>query len=63
MLHALKGVVVMSNMWGINECTVANVGEICIKQSVWDEELVLGFAGSPGGSLLFLQHVIITKLP
>lgn len=63
MFHAHKGVVVMCNVRGINECTVANVGEICIKQSVWNEEMVLGFASSPDGSLLFLQHVIITKLP
>ena len=34
MPHALKGVVVMGNVWGINECTVADVGEISIKEPV-----------------------------
>jgi len=62
-LDARKGVVVMGNVWGIHECTVANVGEISIKQSVWHEEVELGFAGAPYSSLLFLQHVIVTKFP
>lgn len=53
----------MGDVRGIHECTVANVGEISIKQSVRHENVVLGFAGSPDSSLLFLQHVIVTKLP
>ena len=47
MLHARKGVVVMSNVWGINKCTVADVGEMTIKKSVRHEELGLVFASSP----------------
>ena len=37
----------MGNVWGINECTVADVGKISIKKSVWNEELGLVFASSP----------------
>jgi len=50
----------MGNVWGINECTVADVGEMGIKESVWYE---LVFTGSPDSSVLFLQHVVVTKLP
>ena len=53
----------MGNVWGINECTVADVGEMGIKKSVWHEVLVLVPAGSPDSSVLFLQHVVVAKLP